>query len=138
MRKARGFSLIELVIALAIAAVLAALAVSVYSRYVLRAQRSDGQQALLQLMHAQERWYSAHARYTDDWDKLGLQPQRLAGRGYALGLQLEGDDDQAYIASATPIGVQRRDACGVLSIDSHGHKRPGADDAGAQRNGRCW
>lgn len=58
-----GFSLIELLAALAIASLLLALAMPAYHGHVVRAKRVQGQAALLRLMQQQERYYTQNNRY---------------------------------------------------------------------------
>ena len=58
-----GFSLIELLAALAIVSLLLALAMPAYHGHVVRAKRVQGQAALLRLMQQQERYYTQNNRY---------------------------------------------------------------------------
>ena len=59
----RGVSLMELLIALAIIAILAALAIPSYQQHVVRARRSEAQAALLQLMQQEERYFTQSNTY---------------------------------------------------------------------------
>lgn len=61
--KRRGLSLIELLVVLVIAGVLAAAAMPAYQQYIVRIRRSEAQSALLTLMMQQERFHSQHNRY---------------------------------------------------------------------------
>ena len=56
-KRQAGFTLIELMIVIIIVAVLTAVAVPSYSRYVMRSQRSEAKAALLALATAQEKFY---------------------------------------------------------------------------------
>lgn len=58
-----GWGLIEILIALAITAIIATLAYPSYSESVRKARRAEGRAALLQLMHEQERYYARHNTY---------------------------------------------------------------------------
>lgn len=58
-----GFTLIEVVVALAIAIILASVAVPSYLDSVRKSRRMEGRAALLQLMQQQERYYSLHNSY---------------------------------------------------------------------------
>ena len=62
----RGFTLIELMITLAISGILMTLAVVSYERYVRRAGRVDATSALLRIASAQEKFYAQNGQYTDD------------------------------------------------------------------------
>lgn len=59
----RGFTLAELVVALAITSILLAAAVPTYGTYVLKARRAEGRTALVLAMQEQERFYSLHNTY---------------------------------------------------------------------------
>jgi len=59
----RGFSAIELMMVLAVAAILAAAALPAYQRYVIRAKRAEAEAALEQLMQQQERYYTLNNSY---------------------------------------------------------------------------
>ncbi len=60
---ARGFTMIEIMIALIILAILAAIAFPSYQESVLKAKRTEGRAALMKAMQQQERYYSLHTTY---------------------------------------------------------------------------
>jgi type IV pilus assembly protein PilE len=136
MERMRGFSLMELIIVMGIAAILAALATQSYSRYVLRSHRTDAHHMLMAIAQAQERWYATHNRYIDDLSKLGYGDSPLSPNGYYT-LAISVMDDEGFKATATPVGPQSHDVCGSLSIDNAGHKLPGRD-SDLNTNGNCW
>lgn len=139
MERPRGFTLLEVIIVMAIAAILSALAVSTYGRYVLRSHRADAHQALMAIAHGEERWYATYNRYTDDLGQFGYtQPAASAHGYYELTLEVAGDAGQSFTAIAMPVHTQAADVCGSLSINSRGNKLPEHDDAQANANGRCW
>lgn len=139
MHRSLGFTLLELITVVGIAAILSAIAVSTYGRYVHRARRADAQQALLTIANGQERWYATYNRYADDLAKLGFASPSVLPQGhYQLSLGVGPDEAQSYTATAMPIGAQAHDTCGSLSIDSKGSMLPARDDAQANANGNCW
>ena len=64
----KGFSLVELMIVVAIVAILVALAMPSYSRYIRKANRGEAQQLLLNWANNQEIWRANHTAYADQDD----------------------------------------------------------------------
>jgi type IV pilus assembly protein PilE len=83
--KARGFSLIELLIAMVIVAILASIAIPSYNTYILRSHRTDAKSALLDLASLEERYFSAFNGYTDIPNNLGYTGA-VAGVPFPVGL----------------------------------------------------
>ena len=68
--RSQGFSLIELMIAVVIVGILAAIAIPMYSDYVTRSRRADGQATLMQVAQELERCYTQFSSYDSDDCKL--------------------------------------------------------------------
>src|ERR1700693_4365283 len=64
LRKSSGFTLVELIVAMVIAAILAAVAILAYSNYVRKARRTEVKTALLDLASLEERYFSVNNSYT--------------------------------------------------------------------------
>ena len=64
--RSRGFTLIELLITVAIIGILAAIAIPMYSDYVTRSRRADGQAKLMQVAQDLERCYTQYSSYNDN------------------------------------------------------------------------
>jgi type IV pilus assembly protein PilE len=140
----RGFTLVELMIVVGIIAILAAVAMPAYNRYGFRARRSEGQEFLLKVASAQERYFATFNKYapsvindlkytTDFTEHSYYQVAITAPAGMA-------DTSTGYIATAkivTP-GPQTGDKCGNLSIDYQGQKLPLVTNTAANSNGKCW
>jgi len=63
-RRQRGFTLIELVIAMVIASILAAIAIPSYNSYIMRSRRTEAKSALLYLASLEERFFSTNNAYS--------------------------------------------------------------------------
>lgn len=138
----RGFTMVELMIVAVIIAVLAAIAIPAYGRYAYRARRPDGQQLLLQIANAQERYYATNNQY-GALTSMGYNNPAISEKGYySVQVQVTadpaGNSSAAFVTTATPMDAQAKDACGALSISNAGVKSPAASDASFNTNGNCW
>lgn len=113
-----GFSLLELLITLAIVAILASITVPSYTGLVARTRRSDAITALVDLQLAQERWRASHSEYAADLGDLGLPGGGSPEDHYRL--QIQHADPSDFLAIASPRGAQQGDACGDFAIRSDG------------------
>jgi type IV pilus assembly protein PilE len=83
-RRSRGFTLIELVIAMVIAAILVALAYPSLMGSIRKGRRSEAMAALTALQQEEERWRSNNQSYTDSLVNLRITTPTNPGRYYAL------------------------------------------------------
>lgn len=70
MKRRNGFTLIELMIVVAIVGILAAVAYPAYQDSVLKSRRADGQSELLRIQSLMERYYYEEGSYTDELSDL--------------------------------------------------------------------
>ncbi len=143
---AGGFSLTELLVALAILALLAAAAVPLWQRQAERARRLDATDALLRIAVLQERFHLENGRYANPGELAAAPPGGLGvaatERGYyALELQaLAGDADSGYraLAVAQREGAQAGDdQCRIFALDSTG-ARSAETSEGEDSSEICW
>jgi type IV pilus assembly protein PilE len=137
-QRTRGFTLIELVVTVAIVALIMAIAVPSYRAYVLRANRADATTALLRLAAAQERFYLQNNRYADNTLLDDAPPAGLGftatERGlYNVTLAVNGGGWQnGYILTATANSTGRQTddtACRAFTVNEQGN-RTAADSSG--------
>lgn len=134
MGRSQGFTLLELMIVVAIIAILAAIAIPTYGRYAYRAHRVDGQELLLRVANAQERFYATNNRYGEMGD-IGYDDPRSEKRYYLVSVNIPaGSSSQSFTATAAPTNGQEKDDCGDLTITNAGIKA----SAGTTTNGSCW
>lgn len=81
MMKAKGFTLVELMVVVAIIAILSSIAMPWYGQYVQRGNRGDGISSLQGIMDAQERFYTDRITYTTDLTALGLADPFISPQG---------------------------------------------------------
>lgn len=120
----RGFSLLELLAAMAILAVLASIALPTYAEYLARSRRLEARAGLLEAAHWMERWRTERGRY-DDPASVGQPPAEFPWR------QIPRSGDAYYTVSvvatavtytitATAARTMASDVCSSLSIDETG------------------
>ena len=128
---ARGVSLIELMAALAIAAVLAAIALPAYREQVARGRRSAMQAGLLEDAQSMQRYYAGHDTF-EGADDAVLAVTRLPRDGtapaYRIALASPPPTATGWSLVATPLGPMTGDRCGRFTLDQSG--RQGVENAG--------
>ena len=124
--KTKGFTIIELMIVLAIAAILLSLAYPSYIDYVRKSKRGDAQQALMNWSVNQEIWRSNHPAYasTTDMPAADLENYSLSTTGTLNG------NEFTLQAAAKAGNDQNNDeakggaSCATLTLNSNGVKAP--------------
>ena len=144
-RRARGFTLTEVLTALVVIVVLTAVAIPMWRNHLLRVRRADAISALIAVQNAQDRFFGRNARYagaalltTPSPEGLGLAA--TSERGFYQVELRTSDDALEYtaIARARPQDGAAADArCVQMSIDHLGTRRA-TDSAGVDRGGDCW
>ena len=134
----RGFTLIELMIAVAVVGILAAIAYPSYQEHVRKARRADAQTALLELAQFMERHYTANGRYLTTAGAAPVLPFDAAPKDgatkyYDLSFTAT-PTASSYTLRAVPKGAMAGDACGTLTLSNTGAKGQAAGATLAE----CW
>jgi len=146
-----GFTLIELMITVAIIAILAGVAYPSYRNQVMRSNRSEAKNALLQLQLAQEKYFLQFGRYAGsscnvltemtnspkDTTTPGLGiPARTPNGLYTICLVRP--TTTSFTATATAAGAQTGDTdCRTFSITETGDK-DSTNSSGSSTMTKCW
>jgi type IV pilus assembly protein PilE len=144
-RRARGFTLIELMIVIGVVAILSTIAVSSYRTYVRRANRTEARLILLAVQVAQEKFFLQNNAYAQDMATVTAAPTATPpGLGVGLGagnvtngghyvISFAAATANTYTIQADATGNQTADtaACLKFTINEQGVRTP-ADSTG------CW
>lgn len=131
MKKSQGFTLIELMIVVAIIGILAAIAMPSYTQHVIRASREAAQTELMQMAAVQEKIYLNSSIYTAAAITAAYTGQSSGGLGitgnsvdrkYTYGCECNAQD---FVITATPVAGTPQAADGNLSISSTGQRLGG-------------
>lgn len=135
-RRCGGVTLIELLLAMAVLAILLALAWPSYGEFVRKSRRLDAVASLYRVQLAQERYHAAHYRYAESLSELGWNADEAdsAERHYRLRLAPVADARRGYRALALPRpgSDQAHDACGAFALTQDGR------DPALPADPACW
>jgi len=123
----RGFSLIELLVAVAVLSVVIAIAYPAYTDFIQHGRRADATEALHNAATLQEQFYNDNKEYATDLSALNISSTTEQGY-YQLSVTVTTTVDgspQGYRLDAIAKGAQTGDtSCATIQLDSAGDKTP--------------
>ena len=124
MNVKKGFTLIELMVRIAIVGILVAVAYPSYIDNIAQSARSEGQAAILRITNLQEQYYLDNRVYVEDMNALGLGADPFITDNTLYSIDSTGT--AGYLIIATALGVQaiRDTACPTIQITDTGVKTP--------------
>lgn len=135
-RLVRGFTLVELTIAVAVVGILAAVALPSYREHVAASRRADARSALLGVAQVMERYYTERGTYVGATLGTGGLHPATSPQGYYT-LSIASQSAGAFSLSATRAGAQVGDKCGNYTYDQAGTKGVASASTGYTA-AKCW
>jgi type IV pilus assembly protein PilE len=133
--KMRGFTLIELMIVVAVVAILAAIAYPSFQEQIRKSRRAQAKADLVEYAALAERFHTSNNSYVGFTLPATVSPREAgANVRYNLTPNTPFAAANTYTITATPVGAQAVDRCGTLSISQSGVKT----ETGAATLAECW
>lgn len=126
MKKYNGFTLIELMIVVAIIGIMSAIAYPSYTSYMKKSARADAKVGLVKLADKQERFYLQNNSYTATIADLGITSS-VSEEGYYSFSIASADLVSGFVLTATAVTGKSQvndTGCTVMTLSSTGVKAP--------------
>lgn len=132
MKKFSGFTLIEVMIVVAIIGILTAIAYPSYLEYLYKGSRAEAMSSLLDIANRQEQFYADNHRYSTALGDLGVTSISDSGL-FTLTLTSDGN---SFSVTASPLAhpATKDPECSGFKIDDLGQKTA----TGTGGNNTCW
>src|SRR5690606_8316811 len=129
-RRVEGFTLIELVIVVAVIAILGAIANASYKGYVIKSRRAAATTCLEERAQFLERYYTTNLTYTGAPNPAQCGPELAPYYDISLNVT----DSKSYTLTATPTSQQDDPKCGTLTLNARGQRTASGPSGVAD----CW
>ncbi|MBB3231875.1 type IV pilus assembly protein PilE [Halomonas stenophila] len=135
-RHQAGFTLIELMITVAVIGILAAIAYPSYTQYVQKARRTDAMSALGSVASRLERCYTVSSDYTDDGSSSGCVTFPVTSDEGFYSVTATTLTSSTYTLKAAPQGAQAGDDCSNFTLNHQGMR--GNEQNDGTTIDECW
>lgn len=131
-QRTRGFTMVELMIVVAVIAILAAIAYPAFTDQIQKGRRADAQQELIDLALRQEKYRANNVTYGNCEDLFGAGnacPDVSGGSNWGYTVTVTANSATGYTLQATGTGDQANDdegstSCSPLTLDEADNKCP--------------
>ncbi len=132
--KARGFTLIELMITVAVLGIIVAIGYPAYTDQMRKTRRADAKAAIMDAASKMERFYTQFGRYSGTIANVGISatsPENF----YGIAATVTGAGSQTFTLTATRAGQQTGDVCGNFTINQAQNRNVVSASLSAAQ---CW
>lgn len=141
--RAIGFTLIELMIVVAVLAILAAVAYPTYKKQIQKGHRVDAKSAVLEAAAREEKFFATNNKYSNIASDLNYAalPFNVISSGqivYTLNIAVNTTGTPTYLITAMPTNDQNNDACYTYAIDNFGVQSNQLSGGAANTTAGCW
>ena len=123
----RGFTLMELMVDVAIVGILAAIAYPSYANYIRKSKRATAQAALMDIGGKEQAYLLDRRAYTNVLSDFGFAAPQEVRNDYTFTVVSDNAaSPMAFVATATPINGQAAQGESILTVDQRGTRTPAA------------
>lgn len=123
MNLQRGFTLIEMLVVVAIIGMLAAIAYPAYGSYLVKGNRGAAQSHMLELAQAQAQYLADNRAYADSVEDLGMTTPAAVSSKYTIAI-VTSEGPPGFTITAEPIDGTNQENDDTLEINQSGAKLP--------------
>ncbi|EHL21142.1 putative type 4 fimbrial biogenesis transmembrane protein [Acidovorax sp. NO-1] len=124
MRRNAGFTLIELMITVAVVSILAAIAYPSYQDQVRKSRRAEAQSLLMDIGTRQQQRLLDVRNYAASTAELNVSIPTSVIPHYAITMVAPASTPPSFTVTATPKSGQSKDKCGAMTLNNTGAKTP--------------
>jgi len=137
-QREKGFTLIEVMIVVAVVGILLAIGVPAYQQFIVKSKRVEATSLLMEAAGEQQRFYTENNRFATDMTEMGYANAQVNSETGLYTVSVTASTRSSYTLTAAPVATesQARDAdCGSFTINSGGLK---GIVGGTETAEDCW